>query len=85
MFYHNHHRYKSGKKGKAPIALLTKPAFQSDWVTLLLHQVAEKHQSPSAPAPALEGISEPSPILCVSKTNTDVFGTGLRQAHGRFW
>ena len=45
MLYHNHHRYKSGKrKGKAPIALLTGQALQSDWVTLLLHQVAEKHQ-----------------------------------------
>ena len=45
MFYHNHHRYKSGKrKGKAPIALLTGQALQSGWVALLLHQVAEKHQ-----------------------------------------
>ena len=44
MFYHNHHRYKSGKrKGKAPIELLTGQALQSDWVELLLQQVAEGH------------------------------------------
>jgi hypothetical protein len=45
MFYHNHHRYKSGKrKGQAPIELLTGQALQSDWVDLLLHQVAARHQ-----------------------------------------
>jgi len=45
MFYHNHHRYKSGKRqGKAPIELLTGQALQSDWVDLLLHQVAEGPQ-----------------------------------------
>jgi len=54
MFYHNHHRYKSGKrKGKAPIELLTGQALQSDWVDLLLHQVAAGHQVAC-------GASEPS-------------------------
>ena len=85
MFYHNHHRYKSGKrKGKAPIALLTDQAFQSDWVTLLLHQVAEHQVAFGASDPQEPRRAAPQ-SLCVSKTNTDVFGTGLRQAHGRFW
>lgn len=54
MFYHNHHRYKSGKrKGKAPIALLTGRVLQSDWVDLLLHQVAAGYQGAC-------GSSEPS-------------------------
>ena len=54
MFYHNHHRYKSGKrKGKAPIELLTGQALQSDWVDLILHQVAAGHQVAC-------GASEPS-------------------------
>jgi hypothetical protein len=54
MFYHNHHRYKSGKrKGQAPIELLTGQALQSDWVDLLLHQVAAGHQVAC-------GASEPS-------------------------
>jgi len=54
MFYHNHHRYKSGKrKGKAPIELLTGQALQSDWVDLLLRQVAAGHQVAC-------GASEPS-------------------------
>lgn len=35
MFYHNHRRYKSGKRqGKAPIELLTGEALQGDWVDL---------------------------------------------------
>ena len=51
MFYHNHHRYKSGKrKGKAPIELLTGQALQSDWVDLLLHQVACGASEPSRAA-----------------------------------
>jgi len=57
MFYHNHHRYKSGKrKGQAPIELLTGQALQSDWVDLLLHQVAAGHQVAC-------GASEPSRAL----------------------
>lgn len=56
MFYHNHHRYKSGKRqGKAPIELLTGQALQSDWVDLLLHQIAEGHQVAC-------GASEPSRV-----------------------
>jgi hypothetical protein len=44
MCYHNHHRDKSGKsKGTAPIALLTGQALQSDWVALVLQQVAAGH------------------------------------------
>jgi hypothetical protein len=35
MFYHNHRRYKSGKRqGKAPIELLTGEALEADWVAL---------------------------------------------------
>ena len=46
MFYHNHHRYKSGKRqGKAPIELLTGQAFETDWVDLLLQQVGEGHHA----------------------------------------
>jgi hypothetical protein len=40
MFYHNHRRYKSGKRqGKAPIALLTGEPLQAEWWELLLQQV----------------------------------------------
>ncbi len=40
MFYHNHHRYKSGKReGKAPIELLTGEPFEAEWWELLLQQV----------------------------------------------
>lgn len=37
MFYHNHRRYKSGRRqGKAPIELLTGNALEGDWVDLLI-------------------------------------------------
>ncbi len=40
MFYHNHHRYKSGKRqGKAPIELLTGKPLEAEWWELLLQQV----------------------------------------------
>ncbi len=39
MFYHNHHRYKSGKRqGKAPIELLTGKPLAAEWWELLLQQ-----------------------------------------------
>jgi len=42
MFYHNHRRYKSGKRqGKAPIELLTGEALEADWVALLIQYTQE--------------------------------------------
>jgi hypothetical protein len=39
MFYHNHRRYKSGKRaGKAPLELLTGEPLQAEWWELLLQQ-----------------------------------------------
>lgn len=48
MFYHNHRRYKSGKRqGKAPIELLTGEALEADWVALLIQHTQEASQGPS--------------------------------------
>src|SRR5207249_9639985 len=48
MFYHNHRRYKSGKRqGKAPIELLTGEALEADWVALLLQHTPAASQGPS--------------------------------------
>src|SRR5712664_938567 len=48
MFYHNHRRYKSGKRqGKAPIELLTGEALEADWVELLIQHTQEASQSTS--------------------------------------
>jgi len=48
MFYHNHRRYKSGKRqGKAPIELLTGEALEADWVSLLIQHTQEASQGPS--------------------------------------
>jgi len=45
MFYHNHRRYKSGKrKGKAPIELLTGEPLEAEWWELLLQQVKKEEE-----------------------------------------
>ena len=56
MFYHNHRRYKSGRRqGKAPIELLTGEALQGDWVDLLIQHKREASASASgASSPVLE-------------------------------
>ena len=47
MFYHNHHRYKSGKRqGKAPIELLTGKPLEAEWWELLLQQVTREEDAP---------------------------------------
>jgi hypothetical protein len=57
MFYHNHRRYKSGKRqGKAPIELLTGKALEAPWWELLRQQLnPEKgvtdHDTLPLPAP----------------------------------
>ena len=53
MFYHNHRRYKSGKRqGKAPIELLTGEALEADWVALLIQHVQKTSHGPSLAASA---------------------------------
>jgi len=56
MFYHNHRRYKSGRrKGKAPIELLTGEALQADWVELFIqHKQEVSRDASGASRPALE-------------------------------
>lgn len=56
MFYHNHRRYKGGRRqGKAPIELLTGEALQGDWVDLLIQHKREAATNASgASSPVLE-------------------------------
>jgi hypothetical protein len=56
MFYHNHRRYKSGRRqGKAPIELLTGEALQGDWVDLLIqHKRDADAKANRASRPTLE-------------------------------
>jgi hypothetical protein len=56
MFYHNHRRYKSGKRqGKAPIELLTGETLEGDWVDLLIqHKREADAKANGASRPALE-------------------------------
>jgi hypothetical protein len=71
MFYHNHRRYKSGKRqGKAPIELLTGEALEADWVALLIQHVQETSHGPSLAASAPLALmphrhepTTPSPLL----------------------
>ena len=45
MFYHNHRRYKSGKRqGKAPIELLTGEALEADWVERCIQHTRQASQ-----------------------------------------
>jgi hypothetical protein len=55
MFYHNHRRYKGGKRqGKAPIELLTGEVLEADWVDLLIqHKQETSPDAPVAPTPSL--------------------------------
>jgi hypothetical protein len=54
MFYHNHRRYKGGKRqGKAPIELLTGEALEADWVDLLIqHKQQATPDTTVAPTPS---------------------------------
>jgi hypothetical protein len=52
MFYHNHRRYKSGKRqGKAPIELLTGKPLEAPWWELLLQQVTPTQGVPGHGTP----------------------------------
>src|SRR5438093_7543499 len=52
MFYHNHRRYKSGKRqGKAPIELLTGEPLEAPWWELLLQQVTPTQGVPGHGTP----------------------------------
>jgi hypothetical protein len=43
MFYHNHRRYKAGKrKGKTPMELLTGTKQEKDWLKILMEKL-ENH------------------------------------------
>ena len=58
MFYHNHRRYKSGKRqGKAPIELLTGKPLEAQWWELLLQQVNSTQDATTTDA------SPPRPLL----------------------
>jgi hypothetical protein len=62
MFYHNHRRYKSGRRqGKAPIELLTGETLEGDWVELLMqHKREASTKACEASSPALELVPTPS-------------------------
>jgi hypothetical protein len=46
MFYHNHRRYRAGKrKGKTPMEILTGREQQKDWIDLLFEVIREKDKS----------------------------------------
>src|SRR5467141_1070822 len=85
MFYHNHRRYKSGKRqGKAPIELLTGEALEADWVELLIQHTQEASQStslasssPLALVPHRHEHTTPSqtplgPAICDPSTKSDI-------------
>jgi hypothetical protein len=53
MFYHNHRRYKSGRrKGKAPIELLTGKPLEAPWWELLRQQTKTEQSGTSSDLPS---------------------------------
>jgi hypothetical protein len=91
MFYHNHRRYKGGKRqGKAPIELLTGETLEADWVELLMqHREKASQEAALKSSPPLELVShrdahrdekappcEP-PVVYISEpqANSDPIGT----------
>jgi len=95
MFYHNHRRYKGGRRqGKAPIELLTGEPLQGDWVDLLMqHKREAEVEAAVIPTPVLElvpNLPEPtSPpqtasaqATCESRAAVDLpwQGTGKKAA-----
>ena len=73
MFYHNHRRYKSGKRqGKAPIELLTGESLGADWVDLLIQHTKEVSQGTSLPPSApLELVTHRHERTTPSQTSPD--------------
>jgi len=46
MFYHNHRRYRAGKrKGKTPMELLTHTKQERDWIELLVEEIESKDKN----------------------------------------
>ena len=56
MFYHNHRRYKGGRRqGQAPIELLTGETLQGDWGDLLMqHREQASQETSLKSSPPLE-------------------------------
>ncbi len=92
MFYHNHRRYKSGKrKGKAPMELLTGEALEADWVELLRQQInrqpegtlnaCEPARAPLQFRPTLHGGTTPS----VALAGPAIFDTAASETHLQQW
>lgn len=49
MFYHNHRRYKAGKrKGKTPMELLTGTKQQKDWLEIMMEKLEDQHHLSAA-------------------------------------
>ena len=69
MFYHNHRRYKSGKRqGKAPLELLTGKPLEAPWWELLRQQV---HTEQGVTAPGPLPTRPPLPLVTNNDRGTD--------------
>jgi hypothetical protein len=92
MFYHNHRRYKSGKrKGQAPLELLTGKPLEAQWWELLIQQVNREEDCKAHGAlpsrPPLElivnhdgGTDRQASSACqVTLDTTDTSGKEIRQ------
>lgn len=76
MFYHNHRRYKGGKRqGKAPIELLTGETFEGDWIDQLMqHKRAASVNVSGTSRPVMEFVPIPhgQPVLSETPLDQDI-------------
>ncbi len=69
LFYHNHHRYQSGKrKGKAPLELLTGQSLPGEWWERLIQPVQEAEKDPK---PVNHPSTPPLPLRDHPEESTD--------------
>ena len=81
MFYHNHRRYKSGKrKGQAPVELLTEKPLEAEWWELLIQQVNTQAQ---AEDPLDLPEKPPCSASQVIREQTPASASNLRPAHAK--
>ena len=87
MFYHNHRRYKGGRRqGKAPIELLTGESLQGDWVSLFMqHKREAATKTCGALSPALEFVPNPHGPTSPPQTALDQATCESRAAAAPQW
>jgi hypothetical protein len=86
MFYHNHRRYKGGKRqGKAPLELLTGETLKGDWIDQLMQhkrEVSVNVSGTSRPVLELVPIQHGQPVSSETLLDQEVCEPSADADHG---